>query len=164
MRDGGTPPAVDLDAAATAAQGTPFPVDIGFDRHAVLDVAALLAGPVLGLGHFFAVYLVAEAGCTGDGPGLDVFDPPVPSSFTLLATVLAAGGCLVAAVWTARRARGAARPDPTGGAAGGAAGGDPDDGRGLALVGAVLSVVFLVTVLFVGVTAVALAPCAASRP
>ncbi|MEZ5263492.1 MAG: hypothetical protein R2755_17390 [Acidimicrobiales bacterium] len=35
----------------------------------------LLGGPLVWLAHFALTYLVAEAGCTGDGPGLDRFDP-----------------------------------------------------------------------------------------
>ena len=37
-----------------------------------------VAGPVIWSVHFLLVYLVTEAGCSGDGPGLRLFDPPVP--------------------------------------------------------------------------------------
>ena len=49
-----------------------------------------LGGPVIWFAHFMLVYLVAEAGCTGDGPGLDAVRPPVPDAVTLAATAVAA--------------------------------------------------------------------------
>jgi uncharacterized protein (DUF2267 family) len=42
-----------------------------------------VAGPVIWSVHFMLVYLVVEAGCSGDGPGLRLFDPPVPTVVTL---------------------------------------------------------------------------------
>ncbi|MDQ4145306.1 MAG: hypothetical protein M3198_16505 [Actinomycetota bacterium] len=41
---------------------------------------------------------MAEAGCTGDGPGLQLFDPPVPTIVTLAAAAVAAVACLPFAV------------------------------------------------------------------
>jgi TRAP-type C4-dicarboxylate transport system permease small subunit len=74
---------------ATGVGGTPVPVDLSSDRRARRIWALFVAGPVIWLTHFGVVYLVAEAGCTGDGPGLRVFDPPVPTIVTGVTTVLA---------------------------------------------------------------------------
>jgi hypothetical protein len=84
----------------TGATGTPFPVDRSGDRGAGAAAALLVAGPVTFITHFMVVYLVGEAGCTGDGPGLEVFDPPVPRIVTLVATALAAVGCALATRWS----------------------------------------------------------------
>ena len=48
-----------------------------------------VSGPVIWSIHFLLVYLVTEAGCSGDGPGLRLFDLPVPKAFTLAATAAA---------------------------------------------------------------------------
>jgi hypothetical protein len=94
-----------LEGATTGASGTPFAVDLARDRRARSMWVVLLGGPLLWLSHFMFVYLVAEAGCTGDGPGLELFDPPVPKAVTLVATALAAAGCVPLAIWALRRWR-----------------------------------------------------------
>jgi hypothetical protein len=38
-------------------------------------IAMFPAGPVIWSAHFSVVYLEVADGCTGDGPGLTVFDP-----------------------------------------------------------------------------------------
>jgi hypothetical protein len=141
--------------AATAAKGTPVPVDVGVDPRARSSVAVLLAGPVILIVHFLVVYLVAEAGCTGDGPGLDVFDPPVPTVATVVATVVAAAASSASALWGYRRWRSGGNDEP------------PDhppadhlvDRAPLGFVGFLLSLLSLVTVLLVGVPALLLGAC-----
>jgi hypothetical protein len=125
------------DGSWTSPSGTPFAVPVSRDRRALLTAVTLLAGPVLWSVHFLVVYLVAEAGCTGDGPGLDLFDPPVPKVVTLAATAVAAAGTLVCTAWAyrrwqANRAEAAARDagEREAGARAGTAqeAGDPEDG------------------------------------
>ena len=94
-----------------------------------------LAGPVTWFVHFMVVYLVAEAGCTGDGPGLAVFDPPVPAAATLAATAVAAVACLGFA-WRGYRCL-VDHPQPD----------------SLAFAGFLLSLLGFVAVLFVGLPA-----------
>lgn len=135
----------------TAAKGTAAPVDVTVDPRARSAVAQLLAGPVVLVVHFMVVYLVAEAGCTGDGPGLDVFDPPVPAVVTVVATLVAGLACCGSALWTYRtwrRPHGRERP-----------GRDLVDREPLAFVGFLLSLLALVTVLAVGVPALLLEAC-----
>ncbi|MGD9749629.1 MAG: hypothetical protein AB7W59_01405 [Acidimicrobiia bacterium] len=79
--------------ALTAASGTPVAVDVSADRRTRHLWVVLLGGPLVWLAHFALTYLVAEAGCTGDGPGLDRFDPPVPRVFTVAATAIALLAC-----------------------------------------------------------------------
>jgi NO-binding membrane sensor protein with MHYT domain len=78
------------DGSRTAPEGTPFAVDVSRDRRARFALAMFVAGPVIWSVHFLLVYLVTEAGCTGDGPGLTLFDPPVPKVVTLAVTIAAA--------------------------------------------------------------------------
>ena len=78
------------DGSRTAPEGTPFAVDVSRDRRARFALAMFVAGPVIWSVHFLLVYLVTEAGCSGDGPGLTLFDPPVPKAVTLAATAAAA--------------------------------------------------------------------------
>lgn len=85
------------EATAAAGEGTPVPVDVSPDPGIRRLIVVLLAGPVLSSIHFLVVYLAVEAGCTGDGAGLDVV--------TLVATALAALGCLASAGWAHRRWR-----------------------------------------------------------
>jgi hypothetical protein len=145
------------DGAMTAEGGTPVAVDVSRDRVARVTWVAFLGGPVTWLTHFMLVYLVAEAGCTGDGRGLTAFDPPVPSRVTLAATVVAAAGCVAFAAWSHRRwaacRRGEAADDP-----GGLAGPHQEHDRGgtLAFAGLLLSVFSLVAVLIVGLPALVL--------
>ncbi|MGH9226572.1 MAG: hypothetical protein ACRD2W_22935 [Acidimicrobiales bacterium] len=148
--DGGAP-----HGARTAPDGTPVAVDVSRDRLTRSGWVGLLGGPVLWFTHFMVVYLVAEAGCTGDGPGLEVFDPPVPDAVTLAASAVAAMGCLWFAAWayrrwTATRHGGAAADDP-----GGLSGRYEEHQRGgtLALASLLLSLFSFVAVLFVGLPA-----------
>jgi hypothetical protein len=103
------------------------------------------------------VYLVAEAGCTGGGPGLRAFNPPVPSVVTLTATAVAAAGCLAFAAWAHRRwiaaQHGPAADDP-----GDLAGHHEEHQRGgtLAFASLLLALFSFVAVLFVGLPALVL--------
>jgi hypothetical protein len=143
------------EGSGTAEEGTPFAVDFSRDRRARTTIAVFLAGPVIWSAHFLLVYLVVEAGCTGDGPGLRLFDPPAPTVVTLVATAVAALACLAAAAWGYRRWRAGQHEvaDDAGGL------GEHDRGGSLAFAGFLLSLLGLVTVLFVGVPAVALPAC-----
>ncbi|MDQ4133989.1 MAG: hypothetical protein M3179_12480 [Actinomycetota bacterium] len=125
-------------------------MDVSRDRLVRVTWVVFLGGPVIWFTHFMVVYLVAEAGCTGDGPGLRAFNPPVPSTVTLAATVVAAVGCLAFAVWGHRRwvvaREGSAADDPVG-----LSGADERDRGGtLAFAGFLLALFSFVAVLFVG--------------
>lgn len=142
------------DGASTAEKGTPVAVDLSGDPHARTRIALLLAGPVIWSVHFMVVYLAVEAGCSGDGPGLRIFDPPVPTAVTLAATAAGALACAACAVWGYRRWR-ADRQD-----AAEASGLEPPDrGGALAFAGFLLSLLALVQVLFVGLPALVLPAC-----
>jgi hypothetical protein len=93
------------DGRLTGAEGTPVAVDVSRDRSARVTWVAFLGGPMVWLTHFMLVYLVAETGCTGDGRGFELFDPPVPAATTLAATGVALVACLAFAVWSYRRWR-----------------------------------------------------------
>jgi hypothetical protein len=149
------------DGATTAGQGTPAAVDVSTNRESVATVAVFLAGPVIWSVHFMAVYLIVEAGCTGDGPGLDLFDPPVPTVLTLVTTAVAALACAGTAAWGYRRWRGRAGDDTNGpGDAGGGPGaGVADRGGSLAFIGLLLSLLGLVSILLVGLPALVLPAC-----
>jgi hypothetical protein len=142
------------EGAATAGRGTPVPVDVSGDPRAKSTLALFLAGPVIWTAHFLLVYLVVEAGCTGEGPGLRVFDPPVPTIVTLAATAVAAAACLVTAVLACRRWR-ADRPRDVDAAGLRVS----DHGAALAFAGFVLSLLGVITILFVGVPALVLPAC-----
>jgi hypothetical protein len=144
----------------TAASGTPFAVDVSRDRRARIAIVVFLAGPVIWSIHFLLVYLVAEAGCTGDGPGLVLFDPPVPTVVTLAATAVAAVACLASAALAYRRWR-AIRHEPAADQASDLSGGLQDRNRGgtLSFAGFLLSLLSFVTVLFVGLPALVLPAC-----
>jgi len=159
------------DGSRTAADGTPFAVDVSRDRRARSALAMFVAAPVIWSVHFMLVYLVVEAGCSGDGPGLRLFDPPVPTVVTLAATAAAALACLAVARWSYRRWR-AGRPGPAGeagdhagGRSGDRAGGrsgvldGPDLGGSLAFAGFLMSLLGVLTVLFVGLPALVLPAC-----
>jgi hypothetical protein len=153
---GPTPPAA--RGRSTSSRGTPYPVDLARDRRDRVIWVVFIGGPVIWFTHFMVVYLVAEAGCTGDGPGLDVFDHPVPTGVSLGATAVAALACAGLARWAFARWRAGAA------AVGGGAplSGDVDDGDGrgsLAFTGMLLSLLSLVTVLFVGLPAPFLPAC-----
>lgn len=128
---------------ATAGKGTPLAVDVATTRRTITTLALFLAGPVVSSVHFMVVYLAVEAGCTGDGPGLDAFDPPAPTTITLASTAVAALMCLAATGWAVHRWR-ANRDDWVG---------------SLSFAGVLLSVIGLATVLFVGLPALVLPAC-----
>lgn len=149
--------APDTGGATTPVSGTPFPVDFTRDRRARITWVVLLAGPVIWFSHFMAVYLVAEAGCTGDGHGLALFDPPVPTVVTLLATAVAIVLCCQFAAWSHRRWQESVRrdepgPDP-------AADGDAGGRGSLAFAGMLLSLLSALAVLSVGLPALVLPSC-----
>lgn len=146
------------DGARTAGEGTPLAVDVSADRRARSALAMFVAGPVIWSVHFMVVYLVVEAGCSSGGPGLRLFDPPVPTVVTLAATALSALACLACAGWNYRRWR-AARSQPAGQADDRLALVGPDRRGSLAFAGALLSLLGVVTILFVGLPAVALPAC-----
>jgi hypothetical protein len=138
------------DGSRTAGEGTPLAVDVSADRRARWSLAMFVAGPVIWSVHFMVVYLAVEAGCNGEGPGLRLFDPPVPTVVTLVATALAALACLGSARWGWRRWRaGQDAADPDG----------PGWGGSLAFAGFLMSLLGLLTVLFVGLPALVLPAC-----
>jgi hypothetical protein len=143
------------DGSRTAAEGTPFAVDVSRDRRARSALGMFVAGPLIWSVHFMVVYLVTEAGCTGDGPGLGLFDPPVPKVVTLVATAAAAAVALACAGWSWRR--GASSNEPAADLAGGLW--HWDRGGTLAFAGFLLSLLSVVTILFVGVPALVLPSC-----
>jgi hypothetical protein len=148
------------DGSTTSADGTPIPVDVSRDRRARVILALFVAGPIIWFLHFMVVYLAVEAGCTGDGPGLEVFDPPVPTIVTLAATVVAAVACLWCAGWGYRRWRASARQTEDGATDDLSADFEHGDRDGtLAFAGFLLSVLSFVAVLFVGLPALVLPAC-----
>ena len=98
------PPSDGRSAEAQGTTGEPggLLVDVSRDRRERVIWVVFLAGPVLWFAHFMLVYLVVEAGCTGDGPGLNAFDPPVSDAVTLVATAVAGVTCLACARWAYR--------------------------------------------------------------
>ena len=148
------------DGSRTAGEGTPFAVDVSRDRRSRWALAMFVSGPVIWSVHFMLVYLVTEAGCSGDGPGLSLFDPPVPKAVTLATTAAAAAAALACAMWWYRRWR-ASEHEPAADEAGDLAGGltDRDRGGTLAFAGFLLSLLSVVTILFVGLPALVLASC-----
>lgn len=81
------------------------PSTVGLWRH-------VLAGPSLWLAHFAVVYLLAEAACEAERTGgMDVLDPSTLRVVVVVATIVAAGTAVVAAIWSWRRSR---RPDASG--------------------------------------------------
>jgi hypothetical protein len=145
---------------STAADGTPVPVDLTLDRRSRRNWAVFLAGPVIWFSHFMVVYLAAEAGCTGDGPGLEVLDPPVPVVATLVATVVAVALCAAATWWgwrwwqEGRTTTGDGRRDRSTSTL-------DDEGRSASLgfAGTILSAFSLLAVLFTAAPALVLGPC-----
>jgi len=144
----------------TGVSGTPFAVDLSGDRRDRIIWVAFLAGPVLWITHFLLVYLVAEAGCTGGGPGLELFDPPVPKLLTAVATGVGATATVLVAAWNHRRWRAdladlaalAALADT----------GEPSDGTGrgpLAFAGMLLAGLATVAILFQGLIGLFLPAC-----
>jgi hypothetical protein len=148
------------DGSRTAAEGTSFAVDVSRDRRARFALAMFVAGPLIWSVHFLLVYLVVEAGCTGDGPGLTLFDPPVPKVVTLAVTAAAVAAALACAGWSWRRWR-ASGAEPAADEAADLAGSlqDRDRGGTLAFAGFLLSLLSVVTILFVGLPALVLPSC-----
>jgi hypothetical protein len=130
------------DGSRTAGEGTPFAVDVSADRRARWALAMFVAGPLIWSAHFLLVYLIVEAGCSGDGPGLRLFDPPVPKVATLAATAAAAAAALACAGWSYRRWRASEH-----------------EGGALAFAGFLLSLLSFVTILAVGLPALFLPSC-----
>jgi hypothetical protein len=145
---------VGTDGGRAAVNGTPVAVDVSHDRLTRIGWVVLLGGPVIWFSHFMLVYLVAEAGCTGGGPGLRGFNPPVPAAVTLAATALAALGCLAFAAWAYRRWL-ASRDGDAADNPGRLAGPYDEHHRGgtLALTSLLLALFSFVAVLFVGAPA-----------
>lgn len=129
-------------------------VDVSTNRRTKTLIVLLLAGPLIWSLHFLLVYFVVEAGCTGGGPGLDRFAPPVPTVVTLAATAVAALACLATAAWGYRRWRADQREHAQGSGLE-----PPDTGGSLAFAGFLLSLLGFVTVLFVGLPALFLPAC-----
>jgi hypothetical protein len=148
------------DGSRTAAGGTPFAVDVSRDRRARFALAMFVSGPLIWSVHFMLVYLVVEAGCSGEGPGLRLFDPPVPKVVTLAVTAAAAVAALACAGWSWRRWR-ASGSEPAADEAGDLAGGlaDRDRGGTLAFAGFLLSLLSVLTILLVGLPALVLPSC-----
>jgi hypothetical protein len=142
------------DGSRTAGGGTPFAVDVSGDRRARWAMAMFVAGPLIWSAHFLLVYLIVEAGCSGDGPGLRLFDPPMPKVVTLAATAAAAVAALACARWSYRRWRAS-------GLAADEAGDhrDRDRSGALAFAGYLLSLLSVVTILAVGLPALFLPSC-----
>jgi hypothetical protein len=132
--------------------GTPLPIDVSSDIRNRRSIALFVAAPVIWSAHFMLVYLVAEAGCTGDGPGLGLFDPPVPTAVTLVATAAATLACLLTASVSYRRWR-ANRAQTADGGGPGQPDGDLD------FAGLMMSLLGVLTVLSVGLPALVLRPC-----
>jgi hypothetical protein len=146
--------------STTGPSGTPIAVDVSRDRRARIIWVVFLAGPVTWFAHFMLVYLVVEAGCTGDGPGLVLFDPPVPTVVTLAATAVAAVVCLWCAWWGYRRWQ-ASQDGPELDVSRGQSG-DPEhsDRSGtLAFAGLLLSLLSFVAILLEGLPALVLPAC-----
>jgi hypothetical protein len=146
------------DGSRTAGEGTPFAVDVSGDRRARWALAMFVAGPVIWSAHFLLVYLTVEAGCSGGGPGLRLFDPPVPKVVTLAATAVAAAAALACAGWSYRRWR-ARTSEPAADEPADLAGGLTDRGGTLAFAGFLLSLLSVVTILAVGLPALVLPSC-----
>jgi hypothetical protein len=115
-----------------------------------------LAGPLIWSAHFLLVYLIVEAGCSGDGPGLRLFDPPVPKVATLAATAAAAAAALACAGWSYRRWRASEHEPATDEASDHQ---DRDRSGTLAFAGFLLSLLSVVTILAVGLPALVLPSC-----
>ena len=109
-----------------------------------------LAGPVIWYHHFWLVYLLAEAICDDGGSEARWLGLRPLSFITVATTAAAAGLVLVLAAWAWRRYRhGGGHSDPA----------VAESERALAFTGALLGLVFFVSILFVGVPALFLQPC-----
>ena len=156
VRDGPPDEPSPLDGSRTAGEGTPFAVDVSGDRRARWALAMFVAGPLIWSAHFLLVYLIVEAGCSGDGPGLRLFDPPVPKVVALAATAAAAAAALACAGWSYRRWR-ASEHEPAADEASDHQ--DRDRGGTLAFAGYLLSLLSVITILAVGLPALFLSSC-----
>lgn len=158
MSDHDQPPddGVPHEGARTAAEGTPVPVDMARDVQVRRTWAVLLGGPVVWFLHFMVVYLVAEAGCTGGGPGLRLLDPPVPAIVTAVATVVALLACGLLTASNHRRWR---IEDPPTTARQEPGPHELERHRELGFVGLLLTVLSAAAVLFVAAPALVFASC-----
>jgi hypothetical protein len=148
----GTGDAANESGSRTGARGTPFPVAVARDPHVRATLVGFLGGPVIWISHFMFVYVIAEAGCTGDGRGLDLFDPPVTAIVTLAVTVVACVACLANARGCFRRWRRTAREHAE------TPKSHRDDGS-LSFVGFLLSGLFFLATLAVGTSAAVFTGC-----
>lgn len=120
--------------------------------------ALLLAGPVIWMAHFMAVYLVIEAACAGSAGDSQVLGLPVLSFVTLVATAVAVAAIAATTTVSYRAWRAQERRFD------GAAGDDPEQAdatrdRSLTFAGFLLGLLFALAVLYVGVPALWLSPC-----
>lgn len=146
--------------ATTQTSGTAMAVDLASSPRTRRALGMFVAAPTTWFGHFMLVYLVAEAGCTGSGPGLSALDPPVPAVVTIVATVVAVGACGWVTWWHWQQWRHGDRLGSLEQAGGPPGGTDLDgDERPLAFVGVVVGAISLVSVLFVGLPALVLTGC-----
>jgi len=156
---GGTGGSREHPGARTSSEGTPESVDLERDRRSRTVWTVFLIGPVTWFAHFMLVYLLAEAGCTGDGPGLELLGPPVPATVTLVATVIAVAICLAATRWGLRWWRETRGPDPATTSDAGTGPGLEDEPHevwsagSLAFAGALLSALSALAVIFVALPA-----------
>jgi uncharacterized membrane protein YbhN (UPF0104 family) len=147
------------DGSTTSRHGTPMAVDMTAPPRTRRALALFVAGPVVWFAHFIVVYIVAEAGCTGEGTGLRLFDPPVPTVVTLVATAVATLACAAVARWEHQRWQAGRRPMAAEHHDEVPESDDPQIGGALAFTGFLLAVVSLLSVLFVGLPAAVLPPC-----
>ena len=155
-RDSGERAGASHDGARTPVGGTPLAVDLSRDLRARKVFVVFLGGPVVWFLHFMVVYAVVEAGCTGDGPGLRLFDPPVPTIVTLAATAVAAIATIGFAAWGYRRWRVLSQRHATNEMSGE---GLADRRGSLSFAGFMMSLISLFAVLIVGLPALALPAC-----
>jgi hypothetical protein len=147
----------DPRGARTSVSGTPMPVDVSHDRRARGTWVVFVGGPIVWFTHFMVVYLAAEAGCTGDGPGLQWFDPPATSFVILAATTAAAIASLGLGVSAHRRWRGSNNTS-----ARGTEHHDHEESHGersMAFVGLLLATLSFVTIVAVGMPAAIFRGC-----
>lgn len=140
------------DAGAwTGVSGTRYPVDASADRRARGVWVMLIGGPVIWFAHFMVVYLVAEAACSGDDPGMELLASPVLEIVVTAATVAAVLGCIL----LIRRGRsgGGGFRKVRGGR------GDGDENFSAIHSGVLLAGLSLIAILFVAFPALVLPPC-----
>ena len=135
----------------TGMTGTRYPVDASADRRARGVWVTLIGGPVIWFTHFMIVYLIAEAACTGDGPGMDLFTTPVVEIVIGAATVVAALGCLL----LIRRGRSGG----VGSRKANSSRGEGDESLSTIHSGLLLSGLSLIAILFVTFPVLVLPPC-----